>query len=398
MVPNSDAKQAGVLTLYPSAPQQPSAPRIARIADSDPRIEALLRRIVDVAISGLPQMFLPDKRTFAFRRDRVAGDATALNGTSTRYGAIVLLGARFLSEEMQRRVLCGETCREFARRLISKLSIESNIGDIALLAWAASELSLGERMRAYELLTQRNAAVCPCFVVEAAWVLSALAAAGEQIDVSAQARAAADRLISAFSMNAGVFPHWTHPTQAPWARRHVSCFADQVYPIQALARFSAAQRDSAALSTAARCAEQICRVQGPDGQWWWHYDARNGNVVEGYPVYTVHQDSMAPMALLDLHDAGGPDFAPAIRRGLGWMESAAEVNRTLIDDDLALIWRKVARRGPSKFVRSVRAVLSRIHPGLRAGVLDRAFPPRAIDYEDRPYHLGWILFTWLGGR
>ena len=54
--------------------------------------------------------------------------------------------------------------------------------------------------------------------------------------------------------------------------------------------------DSKAAEVASACAKHMCELQGPQGQWWWHFDIRTGRVVEHYPVYAVHQDSMAPMA------------------------------------------------------------------------------------------------------
>jgi hypothetical protein len=29
------------------------------------------------------------------------------------------------------------------------------------------------------------------------------------------------------------------------------------------------------------------------------------------------------------------------------------------------------------------------------GALDTVFPPTEIEHESRPYHLGWVLYTWL---
>ena len=82
-------------------------------------------------------------------------------------------------------------------------------------------------------------------------------------------------------------------------------FAAQVYPIQALARLHRSADDQEALAVANSVAAAICTAQGEAGQWWWHYDGRTGGVVEGYPVYSVHQHAMGPMALLDLAEAGG---------------------------------------------------------------------------------------------
>jgi hypothetical protein len=71
---------------------------------------------------------------------------------------------------------------------------------------------------------------------------------------------------------------------------------------------------------------------------------------------------------------------------------------SLIDESAGLIWRKVARREPPKLSRFAQAAASRLHPALRAPGLDTLFPPCAVDYEDRPYHLGWLLHAWPAGR
>jgi hypothetical protein len=36
-----------------------------------------------------------------------------------------------------------------------------------------------------------------------------------------------------------------------------------------------------------------------------------------------------------------------------------------------------------------------VRPSLRLAGLDRVFPPGRIDYECRPYELGWLLYAWL---
>jgi hypothetical protein len=214
-------------------------------------------------------------------------------------------------------------------------------------------------------------------------------AAGDQ----ARAASAAKALLNVAG-SAGIFPHHTEASAAGFWRSHVGCFADQVYPTQALARYGAAYRQPQALDAAARCGARFCELQGPAGQWWWHYDARNGQVTEGYPVYSVHQNSMAPMALLDLADAGGPLHLDAIVRGLKWLEHAPETGSSLIDDQESVIWRKVGRTDPAKLVRRARACASRLAPSLRLRALDAVFPATRIDFESRPYHLGWILYSW----
>jgi hypothetical protein len=167
-----------------------------------------------------------------------------------------------------------------------------------------------------------------------------------------------------------------------------------VYPIHALSNYSRLSGDAQALDAAERCAGLICRLQGAAGQWWWHYDYRTGGVVEGYPVYSVHQDAMAPMALFALEEAGGSSHHKNIAKGLGWIYRPAEVSVPLLDRDADFIWRKVGRREPKKTARYIQAVASRLHSSLRMPGLNRIFPADLIDFEDRPYHLGWVLFAW----
>jgi hypothetical protein len=221
------------------------------------------------------------------------------------------------------------------------------------------------------------------------------------VDVEDRFSSARDRLLRARIGDGPLFAHATGPGLVPWYRAHVSCFADQTYPLQALARAHASGGDPEALAASEACAARICALQGDGGQWWWHYDARTGGVVEGYPVYSVHQHAMAPTALFDLAEAGGTDFGASIRSGLRWMADVPELAaapESMILDEPGVTWRKVYRGDPKKAVRAARGIGTRVAPGLRLGPLDRLFRPASLDRECRPYEFGWMLFAWLGGR
>ncbi len=119
-------------------------------------------------------------------------------------------------------------------------------------------------------------------------------------------------------------------------------------------------------------------------------------MLERYPVYSVHQDSMAPMALFALAEACGQDHSESIEKGLRWLVNPAEKTESLIDVERNVIWRKLARREPNKLARRLHAAASRLHPTIRLPAVDVAFPPNTVDYETRPYHMGWILHAWPG--
>ncbi|MFI6656401.1 hypothetical protein ACIBL8_12920 [Streptomyces sp. NPDC050523] len=383
--------------------------RLAALGHEEPPLLALAQRLLKVAESGLPSMLLPGSEAFVFTMaGQQAPDGSwtlERRGASTRYGAITALGVRFLPEERQRAVLGGRTAQEFAGLLVESLPAVTNLGDAALIAWAAAETDHPKLSDALARVYALDEEGRPQYTVEAAWVLSALAAAREAVDVEERFTAARDRLLRARIGDSPLFPHATGPGLVPWYRAHISCFADQTYPLQALARAhaSADDGDAEALAASDACAARICELQGEGGQWWWHYDARTGGVVEGYPVYSVHQHAMAPTALFDLADAGGTDFGAAIRKGLRWMTDVPELagsehREPMILDELGATWRKVYRGDPKKAVRAARGLSTRVAPGLRLKSLDRMYRPLSVDRECRPYEFGWMLHAWQGGR
>lgn len=369
--------------------------RLDRLAAADPAGAALVGRLLGLAIAHLPRTIADGQ--FVFRLDGERGrDGTwtlVPAGTSIRYAAITALGLRHLPEDTQREVLGGETAGDLIGRLAGQLGEISNLGDAALVAWAVAEGRNEDLDAALRRVAELDDPQRPAPVIEAAWVVTALAAARKAADVEARLDRARARLLGA---RAAVYPHVIGGGQ-PWYRGHVGSFADQVYPLQAFARLHATADDPQALAAAEAVASAICAAQGRAGQWWWHYDSRDGSVVEGYPVYSVHQHAMGPMALLDLADAGGTDHADAISRGLSWLAGPPETTEAMILDDPPTTWRKVARADPRKAVRGARAAATAIRPGWRLGALDKIFPAGTVDHECRPYELGWLLMTWLSG-
>ncbi|MFD0688150.1 hypothetical protein [Actinomadura fibrosa] len=376
--------------------------RLGRLGAHDAAARRLVDELIGRAVRGLPAMRLPAHRDgFVFT---LRGDPPVAAGTSLRYAAIVALGVRHLPADRRKEALGGATVGELVTALTGRLedtgpAAVTSLGDVALVCWAAAETGHSRLELALDRLAEADPADGRAvYTVDAAWTVSALAAVRDAGGPPAAERhlgRAGRRLLDGLRRG-GLYSHEVGGTGlVPRYRAHVGCFADQVYPVQALARLGG-DREVAA---AAAVAERICAAQGAAGQWWWHYDARTGGVVEGYPVYSVHQHAMAPMALLDLADAGGPDHLDAIARGVRWLAAPPETGRSLLPGrapgEPVTTWRKVARSDPRKAVRGVRAATTGLRPGWRLGSLDRRFPPVAIDRECRPYELGWLLHTWL---
>ena len=343
-----------------------------------------------LAISSLRRMYRPEEKLFVFRMRRQEKGIVA-EGLSYRYTAIALIGLADEDRSAVQAVLGAHSPAEVCHGLAGEIENSSNLGDVALALWAAKKVNYPGQDNILKRLIQLSPADRTYPTVEVAWALDSLCI--QDSSPCELQEPLAKRLIDSFNRRSGIFPHMLDSGKSGF-RSHISCFADLVYPIHALCNYSRVSGDKTALETASLCAKKICNLQGLRGQWWWHYDYRTGNVTEGYPVYAVHQDAMAPMALLALRDAGGPDFSMNINKGLDWLEYSPEISGSLIDRENGIVWRKVARKEPRKLTRYIQGVASRIHPNLTIPGVDVMFPPKEVDWESRPYHMGWILYAW----
>lgn len=381
---------------------QGAAPRDRASAMTAAR-RARVDDLVALAVRGLPTAAAPRADgLFAQTVRAVRGDAGVTlraEGSNLRYAAIVALGLARLPEAAQRAAHGSLTAAELAAQVVERAATHPDPGAVALAAWAGAEAGGAWPTDGLGRLVERLRGLldsAPLPTVDTAWMLTAALAVERHgpDPVAAAVRVAARGRLLAAQGPQGLFPHALPAESLGRLRAHVGCFADQVYPIQALARLAAAMPDEEALAAANRCATRICALQGDAGQWWWHYDARTGDVVEGYPVYSVHQHAMGPMALLDLREAGGDDHLGAVERGLDWLDAHPEVLEDLVSERHALVWRKVGRREPAKAMRKIAAVTTALAPRLRLPGLARLMPPSVVDHECRPYELGWLVYAW----
>ena len=229
--------------------------------------------------------------------------------------------------------------------------------------------------------------------MEVAWLLIGLAherhrSTSRSLEVAF--KAAKGALLGRFEARTRTFRH--ADPDSPWSlrsRRWVATFADQVYPVQALAMASIATGDARALDVASSAAGRMAELQGDRGQWWWHHDPRDGRVSGAYPVYSVHQHGMVPMAFRTLALAGGPSLGRAIEAGRSWL-SDNELGVDLVDRDSGTIWRSIGRD------EGLLRRLARHSPALFGRRDDRPgpTPPRLrVNHETRPYEWGWYLFA-----
>lgn len=371
--------------------------RLGLLEAASPPARAQVDNLLALARRGLPRMHRDGifGQTLRAVQDKT-GWTERLEGNSLRYLSMVALGLSCTDISTQKEILGQKTAADLARAAIPRAEASDDAGAVALAAWAAAEVGHFHATSLFRALGVHLASGRPIPTVDCAWALTAALAArhlGGTQDVIELSR---DKLLAGRSP-AGLFPHILPAAASGRMRSHIGSFADQVYPIQAFARYHVAFGDASALSLAEACAMRICALQGEHGQWWWHYDTRDGSVAEGYPVYSVHQHAMAPMVLLELREAGGRDHLPAILKGLRWLDEHPEVVETLVVPEKGVVWRKVGRREPRKAVRAMAAITTSLSPGLHMPAIDTLFPPSRVDHECRPYELGWLLYACLSG-
>jgi hypothetical protein len=368
-------------------------PRIALLKEADAGCAELVQRLLRSSVETLSLAWGAGEFAFTLAGVPLPGGAWRLEpaGASVRHTAIAALGLLRLPEQVQRRVLGGGDAQDLAGRLARGLESITDLADVALVCWAAAEARHADLPRALARLAELDAGHGPVPMVTAAWVVTALTAARSLADVEEPLAAARQRMLAARGV---LFPHTTG-LKVPWYRAHAGTFADQIFPVQALARLHGTGGDPQALAVAQEVAAAICGAQGEAGQWWCHYDYRTGAVIEGYPVYSMHQHAVAPMALLDLAESGGHLYLEPICQGLRWLLAPPETGEGLIHGDPPVIWRGVTRGSRQRLAGRLRAAATRVRPGWQFPAAGKFWPAGTVDRECRPCEMGWLLYAWL---
>jgi len=353
--------------------------------------ETRVTHLVELAIRGLESMYDEEKQLFCHRLKQTPS-GNIREGISQRYTVMTLLGLlRAESAGYRSPVDIYATIDALYRNT----EWVDNIGDLGLLLWlsAVSSRKLDSFYATFDLenALHNYSDARKRITMELAWFLTGLAYASRAEEkqrpyIEPLARQTYTLLQSNQGRDGlcGHMAKWSSLAGA--VRGHVGSFADQVYPILAMAHFGQVFGMKEASQNALRCASAICRLQGPLGQWWWHYDSVTGGVFERYPVYSVHQHAMAPMALFAAQEACNADFSEQIYKGLGWISGANELQEDLEDESASVIWRCIC---PPKSASHFGRVPVLIGQQRTAGKL-------RVLHECRPYELGWLLYAFAG--
>lgn len=366
-------------------------PASALTFPSRAELPAEVNTLLELAMRGITPMFCPEQNLFCYRLKQTP-HGLVREGISHRYSIMTLLG-------LHRAQLAGLSSPLPLRPIVEGVARGTEwvegAGDLGLLLWLASQcypeylqpllshFNVRDALQNFSDAKERR-------TMELAWFLAGLShlkLSGASCNFNlSQTAEHAWRLLETNRGRHGLFGHQGEYGMVGMLRGRIGTFADQVYPIYALVQFSQAFDEPAALRQAIDCGDAICRLQGPEGQWWWHYDSRSGRVVSRYPVYSVHQDAMAPLALLPLGEAANRDYTEPVLKGLAWISGENELNVDLRELSVGLVWRSLYESKPRAWVNEA----------LNAAGLSNLPARLKITYEDRPYHLGWALYAFAG--
>jgi hypothetical protein len=346
------------------------------------------------ALGTLPRML--DRRSGLFV---YTVRPTGAEGRSVRYTCITLLG---LIEAARAGLDPGLDVAALVRGVAERRASLARPAERGLLLWLLADhhgTTTGTGRELVRTLDVSPAALGALSTTELGWVLTGLCrttAVGGGGDV----RTKAERVYAALRANltaaTGLYCFGGRAGSIRRRlRRRLGFFDNQVYGAYASVAYADAFGDRDALAAAARTVRTITAAQGPLGQWPWHWDVRRGTPVDEYPVYAVHQDGMALMALSAVSERTGQDVGDAFTRSVAWVSGENELGRPLVDRE-GWIWRSIrVRRRDRRWGYAMKALSLAGLPGLRAHLARHIARRRGfeVDTECRPYHLGWLLFA-----
>jgi len=346
--------------------------------------------LVDYALNGLQRCWMPeyDRWSHIYHLDGRSQPNESVAHSDVFYTLNVLLGLSRVKEIPE----TIDLSRIFERNVIqlTKLPVRKYAYGMAL--WAAAELRLdipSDVVRHIESLLSDSSSW---------WIFRAQDLGMLLIGAVMQAKAGQKQwlrfvhalfrfLVEKYLSRSGLF------FDAPSGfRRRFASFASQTYLTLACYRYGEFTGDLGAIEMARACTRKLIKLQGPQGEWPWFFDAEQGRVLDFYEVYSVHQYGMAPAFLecAEHHDVQGA--REALIKGFKWVLGDNQLQRPTLVSELQLSIRSHVRKGElhTNKLRMLRAIQNAYLPR-PASLID----PTSVGLrlECRSYELGWILWS-----
>ncbi len=354
--------------------------------DIHPKIDTLL----NISIKAIEEMFNKENKTFYSKRKEIRNKVVN-RGESQRYNLIALLGLYKASVHgLETKI----NINDVIDHQITYVQKYKSIGDIGLLLWLVS-LSNPEKL--VQILPKINFNTIlneykdskRQLTTELSWFLIGLLSATIfNKNFAAVIKDLPHQVYQLIRNNYGgngIFAHSGKSRLKFISRKRIGTFSDQVYSIYAFTMYAKVFSNEEALMIAMECADKLAGKQGEHGQWWWHYDSATGEVISKYPVFSVQQDALAPMAFLAIQRASGKNYTDYINKGINWLFSNNELRAKIVDDDKKIIYQSFSINTFTRYFNILLSVLFKLN-----------FPKKVklkVSKKTFLYHYGWVLFV-----
>jgi hypothetical protein len=385
------------MEVSPSPAQRPDR----RDRSSKEHVRSQLDDLADLALDVLPAMVDEDTGLFSHKTTVVDGEYVNAR-PNVLYSTVTLVGLLEQRRKPADAVMPIGPALDSAHSAVGAPTVGN--AACANLLWASvlAEDPRGEVLLARLLeVTPNERATAELGQILYGLVIGARAYPAQRDAAMRVAHACAVELLARFSPEGRVFsafPRRRMPRRSLLEGRLTS-FASQVYPLHGLAALYL-MTEAPPPRELALVANRIVDCQGALGQWWWMYSNRAPRIVEGYPVYSVHQDGMAFLGLVELDRLGVGNYWDALALGLDWLAGANELEVDMVDRSPGLINRCIQRTGSDADGRYglsgagyTRALGRSLAPGMFDGAASAGAGGFEVLRECRSYHLGWLLYA-----
>jgi hypothetical protein len=313
-------------------------------------------------------------------------------GTALRAGAVVLLGL-LRADEMG--VPHPFSTGSLRTRVLGGLSGESSgAGELGIALWAESRADGGAVSEITGLITRQVSKRLERIPLEdLAWLVSGLTEASTRTGGGDEIARLLDR------SEAELFDRMVPETGLAEDLHHrigsgLTPAAGQFHALIALDQLVRARRGETASAHAQKLATALIALQRENGSWPGVVDPQRGEAAALYPVLTVTQVALAPIALGVAREQGlKGDFGAAISASLGWARGGNPLEFDLVHEDESRLDRGIVpRREPGAVARGISSAARRLRGGLTEPDPERLILDPDVSSED----LGWVLEAWAG--
>ena len=324
---------------------------------------------------------LPELQTASglFRGGDPERDLPSGDPSSIRASAVVLIG---LARADEFSVDHGFSLGSLRTGLLNSIGLAGvSVGELGLALWAEAAVDGGATAEVFAEIQRRlplDASRLP--LEELAWLVSGMSEAGtDSALLEEMARELEER-----AQRSGLFSDSHRKVGGG-----LGTVGSQLHALVALSKAGESGAGQPAPEVRARVARSLIELQRPDGGWPGVIDSRKGEAAEVYPIFTVNQLALAPMAFRSVP----VDSDEAVKRGIEWALGANALGFDLVHPKEARIDHGISpRRHAGSVIRGV---------GKAARLIRRE--PRDLDPEDLildPHvsaeDLGWLLEAWVG--